>query len=324
METTTSRDDHDGIDGPSSNAVMTTTTAAGGGPSYNVVMTTTTTAAAPKETSGGKDVTTAAAALITTTTRDDDNIDHCDVTAAAATMAAAAPKETGGGEDGVVGGRRGRITKALMSDDDLFEYFKLRLGGDTVCPNKGCLCLSMMRNPGACAAVAKYLVRFERLSKHAQDSIIFEWVKYATQIGKLTGKYHCYHGPFDCDVIKDDQEILEYVRACKLCVTGMKFVLGIRAWRFRTIRRAVRCTSIMPAHKGKGKVSNNGIECDDLRMQKSTHHYEYLLNLGELRATRVVATLVDEVRGHASRDEGTVDCDEVTVDMIHLPMTMGY
>jgi len=112
---------------------------------------------------------------------------------AAATMAAAAPKETGGGEDGVVGGRRGRITKALMSDDDLFEYFKLRLGGDTVCPNEGCLCLSMMCNPGACAAVAKYLVRFERLSKHAQDSSIFEWVKYAThQIGKLTGKYHCY------------------------------------------------------------------------------------------------------------------------------------
>ncbi len=59
----------------------------------------------------------------TTTTRDDDDIDHC-----------------------VVGGR-GRISKALMSDDDLFEYVKLRLGGDTVCPNEGCLCLSMMRNP---------------------------------------------------------------------------------------------------------------------------------------------------------------------------------
>jgi len=100
-----------------------------------------------------------------------------------------------------------------------------------------------MRNPGARAAVAKYLVRFERLSKHAQDSVIFEWVKYATQIGKSTGKYHCYHAPFDGDVIKDDQEVLEYVRACKLCATGMKFVMGIREWRFRTIRSAVRCTS---------------------------------------------------------------------------------
>ena len=56
-----------------------------------------------------------------------------------------------------------------------------------------------------------------------------------------------------------------------------------------------------------------------------TLHYEYLLNLGEVRATRVVATLVDGVQGHANRDVGIVDdCDEVTVDMIHLPMTMGY
>ena len=48
-----------------------------------------------------------------------------------------------------------RISKALMSDDELFEDFKLKLGGDTVCPNGGCLCLSMMRNKGACAAAAK-------------------------------------------------------------------------------------------------------------------------------------------------------------------------
>ena len=104
----------------------------------------------------------------------------------------------------------------------------------------------------------------------------------------------------------------------------MKFVMGIRAWHFRTIRRAVRYTSIMPAHKGKGKVSNNGIKCDGLWMQALTHHYQYLLNLGEVRATRVVAMLVDEVQGHANRDESTVNCGEVTVDMIHLPMTMGY
>ena len=59
-------------------------------------------------------------------------------------------------------------------------------------------------------------------------------------------------------------------------------------------------------------------------MQESTHHYEYLLDLGEVRATQVVATLVDGVQGHTNRDKGTVDGDESTVDMIHLPMTMGY
>ena len=77
-------------------------------------MTKTTMAAAPKEAGGGKDMLVVAAP-ITMTMRDDNNINHC-----------------------VVGGHR-RISKAIMSDDDLFEYFKLRLGGDTVCPNEGCL-----------------------------------------------------------------------------------------------------------------------------------------------------------------------------------------
>ena len=238
-------------------------------------------AAPTEEASGGNDVTMAAVPMATITRYDDD-----------ITLR--------------VGGRR--ISKALMSDDELFEYFKLRLGADTVCPNEGCLCLSMMRNPGACAAVATYLVWFERLSKHAQDSIIFEWVKYASQIGRMTGKYHCYHAPFEGDVIAGDQEVLEYVGMCKLWVTGMKFVMGIRAWRFRTIQNAVSYTSILPAHKGKGKVGNAGIKPDDPQMQALTHHYEYLLNLEEVRATWVVATLVDGVLGHANQDEGTVNC----------------
>ena len=75
----------------------------------------------------------------------------------------------------------------------------------------------------------------------------------------------------------------------------MKFVIGIGEWRFWAIQRAVSYTSIMPAHKGKGMVDNAGIERDDPWMQALTHHYEYLLNLGEVRATRVVATLVDGV-----------------------------
>jgi hypothetical protein len=147
------------------------------------------TAAAPEEAGGGKDVTTAAAAPMATTMRDDDNIHYR------------------------IGGRR--IGKALMSDDELFGNFKLQVGGDTVCPNKGCLFLSIMRNPGACAAMAKYLVWFERLSKHARDSIIFGWVKYAFQTGRTIDRYHWLHVPFDGDVIAGAREFLEYVRMCK-------------------------------------------------------------------------------------------------------------
>ncbi len=75
-------------------------------------------------------------------------------------------------------------------------------------------------------------------------------------------------------------------------------MMGIKAWCFRTIQNAVSYTSIIPAHKGKGKVGNAGIKPDGPRMQALTHHYEFLLNLGEVRATRVVATLVDRVLGH--------------------------
>jgi hypothetical protein len=178
----------------------------GSGPSSDVVMKTT--AAAVLEEAGGssgKDVTTAARMTTTTTTRDDDGIDR-----------------RGGGR---------RTPKALMSNDKLFEFFERRLGMEIVCPNEGCLCLSMMLNPGACVAVAKYLVWFERLSKYAQDTIVFEWVKYASQAGR-TGRYHWYHAPFDSNIIAGDQAVLEFVRTCKLCVTGMKFEMRIGQSRF--------------------------------------------------------------------------------------------
>ena len=116
------------------------------------------------------------------------------------------------------------------------------------------------------------------------------------------GGYHWYHAPFDGDFIAGDQEVLEYVQACKLCAIGMKLVMGIGEWRFRAIQKAVSYTFIMPAHKGKGKIGNAGIKLDDLQMQALFHHFEYLLNLGEVKATWVVATLVDGVqlrRGHS-------------------------
>ena len=43
---------------------------------------------------------------------------------------------------------------------------------------------------------------------------------------------------------------------------------------------------------------------------------EYLLELGEVQATQVVATLVDGIQGHANQGD--------IVDMIYLPMKMGY
>jgi hypothetical protein len=44
--------------------------------------------------------------------------------------------------------------------------------------------------------------------------------------------------------------------------------------------------------------------------------FEYLKNLGEVRETKVVATLVDGMQGHANRDN--------SFDMTYLPISMGY
>jgi hypothetical protein len=46
------------------------------------------------------------------------------------------------------------------------------------------------------------------------------------------------------------------------------------------------------------------------------HHFEYLSNLGKVRATRVIATLVDGVQGHANRED--------TIEQMYLPISLGY
>ncbi len=58
------------------------------------------------------------------------------------------------------------------------------------------------------------------------------------------------------------------------------------------------------------------MKADDPRAAPLQHHMEYLLELGEVHATRVVATLVDGVQGHANRED--------TVDMVYLPISMGF
>jgi hypothetical protein len=46
------------------------------------------------------------------------------------------------------------------------------------------------------------------------------------------------------------------------------------------------------------------------------NYFEYLKNLGEVQATRVVATLVDGMQGHTNRDDN--------IDVTYLPISMGY
>ena len=75
-------------------------------------------------------------------------------------------------------------------------------------------------------------------------------------------------------------------------------------------------TTIMPFSGNHGKPSHAEMKADDPHATPLQHHMEYLLELGEVRATQVVATFVDGVQGRTNRED--------TVDMIYLPISMGY
>jgi hypothetical protein len=68
-----------------------------------------------------------------------------------------------------------------------------------------------------------------------------------------------------------------------------------------------------------GKKNYNAIKNDRQKLEPLVHHLEYLTNLGEVRATRVVSTLVNgRIQVRNCEDEATAS--EVT----YLPISMGY
>jgi hypothetical protein len=157
------------------------------------------------------------------------------------------------------------------------------------------------------------LVQFETKKKYDQDSIILEWYKYAIA-AKIGGKHLWFCLPY----ISTDGADIDCLRALqnhRLCLLGMRSLMGIGDTRYRSIK-AASSLGVMPRHKGAGKKSNVTIKNDDPRMIHLRHHFDYLHKLGEVRATRVIATVVDGERGLANRED--------TNGNIYLPISMGY
>jgi hypothetical protein len=75
-------------------------------------------------------------------------------------------------------------------------------------------------------------------------------------------------------------------------------------------------SAVLPDRKSTGKKNYNAVEKNERKYQPLLHHFEYLQNLGEVRGTQVVATLVDGMCGHANRDDN--------IDVTYLPISMGY
>ena len=92
--------------------------------------------------------------------------------------------------------------------------------------------------------------------------------------------------------------------------------MGLGKYRWKMIGQVSKSTAIMP--RRYSRMSSAAMKADDPRLAPLKYHLDYLLELGEVRATRVVATWGSDggVQGHANRDN--------TVDMVYLPISMGY
>jgi hypothetical protein len=200
-----------------------------------------------------------------------------------------------------------REAKAAMSDDELCCYFQRSLADLDACGLNKCTCLDVLKNSQCCALIAKYLVWFERKRKEDQDGLLVDWYKYASSAGG--GKTHMYVLPYKIDSIAEtiDDESMGILRQSKVCTRGLMKVMHFGRHRFQSVRNASKTTGVMPAHGNTGKTPSNAVTGDDERGKALNEHFDYLMQLGEVRATRVIATMVDGAQGHTNRGETTVD-----------------
>ena len=81
------------------------------------------------------------------------------------------------------------------------------------------------------------------------------------------------------------------------------------------VSNAAKTSSVMPRH-GLAGAKSDLTKVTALLLEYLNWHFDYLLQLGEVRATRMIATLVDGVAGRTNREK--------VEEMVYLPISMGY
>ncbi len=118
---------------------------------------------------------------------------------------------------------------------------------------------------------------------------------------------------FDGDCIHNSETITD-VQSQYFC-KGLQLVMNISITSWACIHWESSHSSGMPIDL-RGQSSNTKMKDDNPCLPVLMQHLDYLLNLGEIRATRNVSTLLDGVASHINRND--------TVDMVYLPILMGY
>ena len=209
-----------------------------------------------------------------------------------------------------------RATKRAMSDIELCQYFETSLQNIKECGNETCSCLQVLETAQIRLLVAKYLVWFERKPKQGQDTVLLDWYRYAHP---GLGRTKWYFVPYMSDSVNitsdADRAIFELIGQAKVCSKGIQKIMFIGESRFSKLLNVSKTSGVMPAHKHTGRIAPNAVT-DEKRTTALKNHFDALLCLGEVRATRVIATLVDGEQGHANRED--------TTDMVYLPISFGF
>ena len=139
-------------------------------------------------------------------------------------------------------------------------------------------------------------------------------VRTGTARGWRKGRANYYHLPYNGSFI-NDASVLKSLRNHWLCTSGMQLVMSIGYDCLRSIQSAAKTSSVMPQH-GLSGVKSNSTKVTAAVLEDLNLHFDYLPQLGEVRATRMIATLVDGVAGCTNREE--------VEEMVYLLISMGY
>ena len=155
------------------------------------------------------------------------------------------------------------------------------------------------------------------------DSLVLEWYKYASQAGvahssktsaHVTPHKLWYKIPNDGSDAYVLNVAIDPLKDALMCQEGLYLLLGFTHHRMESIISCVKTTGVMKLHGLHGKKSNNATT--NTVISKLMDHFHELSQLGEVRATKVVATLVDGAVGTVNRKNNKED--------IYLPTSDGY
>lgn len=206
-----------------------------------------------------------------------------------------------------------------MDDEELlldFEDIIRNAADEPKCKGRGnthCTCLHVLRDEDYRSAVAKYLLWMARTKdKRSKDQTISEWYFLCNQMPKTRYGGVLYPIPFDGNGVENGVD-LSALRSSKMCSAALGVIMEIKNTNMVSIRQGSK-KGLMRAH---GNVANHAalIKEDDPRMPPIRDHFESLLKLGEVRATKVMRTLVDGVEGRTTRGDDD--------DIVYLPCTSG-